>query len=250
MKLELLVQYLEQYLHLATHPDYPDAMNGLQVEGRSEIRHICAAVDASEAAIGEAARRGADLLLVHHGMFWEGLRPVTGRHYRKISRLISAGVGLYSVHLPLDSHPEVGNCALLARRLGIELKGRFGLFQGTEIGWWGVVDTDRETFREVVESAVGGSVRLIPGGNWALRRAGVVTGGGGSLLGQAVAAGLDAYVTGEASHHAFVDATEQGLNVYLAGHYATETIGIKALAEHLAANFGLTCEFIDLPSGL
>jgi dinuclear metal center YbgI/SA1388 family protein len=159
-------------------------------------------------------------------------------------------MGLYSVHLPLDSHPEVGNCALLARRLGIDLKGRFGAFQGTEIGWWGTVDTPREAFGELIERVVGGPVRLIPGGKEHVDRVGVVTGGGGSLLGQAVAAGLDTYVTGEASHHTFLDATEERVNVYLAGHYATETLGVQALAEHLAQSFGLTWEFIDLPSGL
>jgi dinuclear metal center YbgI/SA1388 family protein len=250
MKLESILQYLHSYLELGWHPDYPNAMNGLQVEGKSDVRHICAAVDASESAIEEGVRRGADLLLVHHGMFWEGSRPLTGRRFRKVSRLVSAEMGLYSVHLPLDSHPEVGNCALLARRLGIDLKGRFGAFQGTEIGWWGTVDTPREAFGELIERVVGGPVRLIPGGKEHVDRVGVVTGGGGSLLGQAVAAGLDTYVTGEASHHTFLDATEERVNVYLAGHYATETLGVQALAEHLAQSFGLTWEFIDLPSGL
>jgi dinuclear metal center YbgI/SA1388 family protein len=241
---------MSAYLALDSHPDYPNAMNGLQVEGRGEVRHLCAAVDASEAAIEEAVRRGADLLLVHHGMFWDGSRPLTGRRFRKVSRLVSAGMGLYSVHLPLDSHPEVGNCALLARRLGIDLQGRFGSFQGVEIGWWGTVDTERGAFRKLVEDSVGGPVRLIPGGPERVARVGVVTGGGGSLLGQAVAAGLDGYVTGEASHHTFIDAVEEGLNVYLAGHYATETLGVQALTEHLASSFGLTWDFIDLPSGL
>ena len=250
MELESILQYLNAFLQLDSHPDYPNAMNGLQVEGPREVRHICAAVDASEAAIEEAARRGADLLLVHHGMFWDGARPLTGRRFRKVSRMISAGMGLYSVHLPLDSHPEVGNCALLAQRLGIELKGRFGAFQGTQIGWWGTVEADREAFRAVVEKAVAGPVRLLAGGKPSLSRVGVVTGGGGSLLGEALKTGLDGYVTGEASHHTFVDAAEEGINVYLAGHYATETLGVQALAEHLAVSFGLTWDFVDLPSGM
>ena len=250
MELESLVQYLCDYFSLDSHPDYPTALNGLQVEGKAAVRHICAAVDASEAAIEVAAARGADLLLVHHGMFWDGLRPITGRRYRKVAKLVSAGTSLYSMHLPLDSHPEIGNCALLARRLGIELQGRFGSYQGTEIGWWGTVEADRDAFRERLEGVVNGPVHLIPGGAQEIRRAGVVTGGGGSLLPQAISAGLDTFVTGEAAHHTYVDATEERVNVYLAGHYATETLGVKALAQHLADRFGLTWEFIDLPSGL
>jgi dinuclear metal center YbgI/SA1388 family protein len=225
-------------------------MNGLQVEGRARVRHLCAAVDASELAIEEAVRRKADLLIVHHGMFWEGLEPLTGRRYRKVARLIEGGVGLYSVHLPLDSHPEVGNCVLLARRLGLDLRGRFGSSHGVDLGWWGALDTEREALRRTIESVVGGPVRLIPGGNERIQTVGVVTGGAGSLLGDAVKAGLDAYVTGEGSHHTFVDAMEEGLNLYYAGHYATETFGVQALAQHLATSFGLTWEFIDLPSGL
>lgn len=250
MKLEYLIQYLHGYLNLGTHPDYPTALNGLQVEGRGEVSHICTAVDASQAAIEEAIARNADLLLVHHGMFWEGLRPLTGRRLRKVERLISAGLGLYSVHLPLDSHPDVGNCVLLARQVGIDPKGRFGTYQGTEIGCWGALEADRDSFRQTLEDRVGGPVRLIPGGRQRISTVGVITGGGGSLLDQAVRAGLDAYVTGEASHHVYVDALEEGVNVYLAGHYATETLGVQALAQHLSTKFGLSWDFIDLPSGL
>jgi dinuclear metal center YbgI/SA1388 family protein len=250
LELESIIRYADDYLGVRDHPDYPTALNGLQVEGRSQVRHVCAAVDASERAIEEAIQRNADLLLVHHGMFWEGLKPLTGRRYRKVARLIEGGVGLYSVHLPLDSHPEVGNCALLIRRLGIEPRGRFGAWQGVELGWWGAVDTDRASLADTVGAAVGGPVQVIPGGPDRIRTVGVITGGGGSLLGDAIRAGLDAYVTGEGSHHTFVDATEEGINLFYAGHYATETFGVQALAEHLARSFGLTWEFIDLPSGL
>jgi dinuclear metal center YbgI/SA1388 family protein len=241
---------VDEYLDVRSHPDYPTALNGLQVEGRAEVRHLCAAVDASQMAIEEAVRRGADLLLVHHGMFWEGLKPLTGRRYRKVARLVESGLGLYSAHLPLDSHPEVGNCVLLARRLGIDVRGRFGPWQGVELGWWGALDIDREGLREAVSRAVGGPVQLIAGGRERIRTVGVITGGAGSMLNDAVSAGLDAYVTGEGSHHTFVDANEEGINLYYGGHYATETFGVQALAEHLATSFGLTWEFIDLPSGL
>jgi len=250
MELEALVQYIDRYLGVSEHPDYPTALNGLQVEGRKEVRHLCAAVDASEAAILQAARQGADLLLVHHGMFWEGLRAVTGPRYRKLATLMSAEMALYSVHLPLDSHPEVGNCALLGARLGLEPGGRFAPYKGVDIGWWGTTDADRTAFTGALEVAVGGPVRLIPGGGDRIRTVGIVTGGGGSLIPAAVAAGFDAYVTGEGSHHTFIDAMEAGLNLFYAGHYATETFGVKALAEHLASTFDLSWDFIDLPTGM
>jgi dinuclear metal center YbgI/SA1388 family protein len=251
MKLESVLQYVSEYLGVAAHPDYPTALNGLQVEGRGEVRHLCAAVDASEQAIDEAVRRGADLLVVHHGLFWDGLKPLTGRRFRKVSKLIGAGTGLYSVHLPLDSHAEVGNCALLARGVGLQLEGRFGGYQGTEIGWWGTVPgLSREAFRDAVAKAVGGEVRSIRGGPDVIRRVAVVTGGAGSMLDDAAGGGFDAFVTGEASHHAFIDAHESRINLYLAGHYATETFGVKALCEHLAVRFGLTWDFIDLPTGM
>ena len=250
MELESIIRYADEYLGVRSHPDYATALNGLQVQGRSEVRHVCAAVDASAAAIEEAIKRNADLLVVHHGMFWEGLQPLTGRRYRKVARLIEGGVGLYSVHLPLDSHAELGNCVLLARRLGLDLRGRFGAWQGVELGWWGAIDTDRAALKDLVAGAVGGPVQLIPGGPERIRTVGVITGGGGSMLGDAVRTGLDAYVTGEGSHHTFVDANEERINLYYAGHYATETFGVQALAAHLAASFDLTWEFIDLPSGL
>ncbi len=250
MKLESILQYLDAYLRVSEHADYPNAVNGLQVGGPDAVQRICAAVDASEAAISDAAGKEADLLIVHHGMFWDGLKPATDRRYRKLRCLIEARMGLYSVHLPLDSHSEVGNCALLMRRLGVDLEGRFGHYEDAEIGWWGEIDEDRDEFRDRVEVAVEGPVRLVAGGPQTVRRVGVVTGGGGSLLAEAADAGLDAFVTGEGSHHTFVDAHELGVNVYLAGHYATETFGVRALAGHLAARFGLEWEFLDHPSGL
>src|SRR5690606_13888687 len=128
-----LVEYVDGYLRITGHPDYPTALNGLQVEGRPEVGTVCAAVDASEAAIDAALARGADLLLVHHGLFWDGLRPVTGRRRRKLAKLLGGELSVLSVHLPLDAHAEVGNCVLLARALGIEPAGRFGAYQGTDI---------------------------------------------------------------------------------------------------------------------
>lgn len=249
--LDSILHYLEEVLGTAEHPDYGGAVNGLQVSGPDEVHHLAAAVDASEEVIAAAVDAGADLLLVHHGIFWHGLRPLTGRRYRKVAALIGGHVGLYSAHLPLDSHPEVGNCALLARAVGATLEGRFGAYEGTAIGWWGrVPEMPAEDFCDRVAGAVGGPVQLLRGGDHPVHTVGVVTGGGDAFVGEAARRGLDALLTGEARHHTYGDARELGVHVFLGGHYATETAGVRALGARLAERFGLTWEFLDFPSGL
>lgn len=251
MKLESLLQYLDSYLDVAEHPDYPNALNGLQVAGPQEVGNVAAAVDASEATIQAAAELGADLLIVHHGLFWRGLEPLTGRLFRKVHTLVDANVALYSCHLPLDSHPQVGNCACLARELGIELAGQFGEYQGRAIGWWGTLDpTTPEGLAGSLGDLLDGAVHSIAGGPKRIERVGVVTGGGASFIPEAVAAGLDALVTGEGNHHSHFDAMELGMNVFFGGHYATETFGVRALAAHLEERFDLEWSFIEQPTGL
>ena len=254
MQIESLVQYLDGYLSLPEHPDYPTALNGLQVAGAPDrpVRRLGAAVDASEAVLADAASRDLDLLIVHHGLFWGGLRPVTGRRYRKLNRLLSSGMALYSAHLPLDAHPIVGNCALLCRELSVRVEGRFGAYKGAEIGWWGRLD-EPITPAELVANAsraVGGPARGIGDESVLIDRVGVVTGGGASFLEEAAGCGLQALVTGEGAHHSFADAHELGVHLVLAGHYATETFGVKALCAHLAEKYALEWVFLDHPSGL
>lgn len=252
MKLESILQYIDGYLGVSGHPDYATALNGLQVSGPEEVHRLAAAVDASESVVAEAVAGGADLLLVHHGMFWDGLRPVTGRRFRKLKLLMDHEVALYSVHLPLDGHAEVGNGAILARALGVGELEPFGDYKGASIGWAGAVEahTSRDDLRDRLAATVGGDVHLIPGGPDRIDRVAVVTGGGGSFTEAAAQAGVDALVTGEGSHHTHVDAMELGVNVYFGGHYATETFGVKALAAHLADRFGLEWSFIHQPTGL
>jgi dinuclear metal center YbgI/SA1388 family protein len=255
VELESVLQYLDEYLGVADHPDYPTALNGLQVQGPDRVEHVCVAVDASEETIRAAAAAEADLLLVHHGLFWSGLRRLTGRRFRKVAALVRGEVGLYSVHLPLDAHPDVGNCALLARALGLEASERFGEYEGAPIGWCGSwADGEGARARSELEGrlaeVVDGPVRLLAGGPPRVERVGVVTGGGGSFIEDAARAGLDTLVTGEGSHHTYVDAMELGVNVLYGGHYATETFGVRALADHLAGRFGLRWTFLDFPSGL
>lgn len=242
--------YLDQYLRIESTPDYAEAVNGLQVENSGAVRRLAAAVDASLASIRSAVQEGADLLLVHHGLFWDGNQPVTGRRYRRLKVLLEHDVALYSAHLPLDVHPEVGNNAVLARALGMEPRGTFGDFKGQPVGVWGELEIGREALAARLDELLGGRVKLVPGGPERLRRVGVLTGGGGSMTGDAAAAGLDALVTGEGAHHNFFDASEGGINLYLGGHYATETWGVRALAEHLQERFGLSWVFLDHPTGL
>ncbi|MFO7894469.1 MAG: Nif3-like dinuclear metal center hexameric protein [Longimicrobiales bacterium] len=252
MSVELndLVEYLDGYLRVDEVPDFPNALNGLQVEGSGPVERVVVAVDATAASIEAAVEAGADLLLVHHGLFWDGNRPVTGRRYRRLSALLEAGVGLYAAHLPLDAHEEVGNNVVLARELGLTVEGRFGEYEGTALGVWGALPLKRETLTARLDAVLDGPVKLIAGGPDVVERVGVLTGGGGSFVGAALEAGLDALVTGEGSHHTYFDAQEGGLNLYYGGHYATETWGVKALGRHLAERFDLEWSFLDLPTGL
>jgi len=246
-----LIRYLDDFLRVSQVPDYPNALNGLQVDsGRAKVRRIGVAVDAAQRTIGAAVREGVELLIVHHGLFWDGNRPVTERRYRRLKALLDADLPLYSAHLPLDVHPDVGNNAVLARELGVELRGAFGEYRGCPVGVWGELEIRREALCARLDALLGGRVKMVPGGPEVVRTVAVVTGGAGGETAAASAAGYDAYVTGEGAHHNFFDAEEGGVNLFLGGHYATETFGVRALAHHLEERFGLEWVFIDHPTGL
>lgn len=250
LELKELTSYLDELLDIGGVPDYPNALNGLQVAGERRVSKVAVAVDATGASIGAAVQSGADVLLVHHGLFWNGNQPVTGRRYRRLRALLESGMALYSAHLPLDVHPEVGNNVVLAGRLGVKVEGTFGEYKGTPVGVRGKLELSREALCARLDDLLGVRVKMIPGGAERVRSVGVVTGGGGSFVPAALDAGLDALVTGEGSHHTYFDAMEGGLNLYYGGHYATETWGVKALGSHLADRFGVEWEFIDFPTGL
>lgn len=245
-----VVKRLDEYLAIGTVPDDANALNGLQVDNGGRVSRVAVAVDASLRTIEEASRRGCDLLVVHHGLFWDGNQPVTGRRYRRLKRLLEAGVALYSAHLPLDVHPEVGNNAVLARELGIEVEGTFGDYRGIAVGVHGRTDLKREVLAARLDDVLGCRVHMMPYGPEVVKRVGVLTGGGGGMIRDALSAGLDAYITGEGAHHTHFDAEEGGINVFYGGHYATETWGVRALGAWLEAEFGLPWEFIDHPTGL
>lgn len=252
MDIRELVSYLDDYLRISEIKDFPGAMNGLQVECGRDIRHIAVAVDASIETISRAIDAGADLLLVHHGLFWGGPHSITGRQYRRIRPLIASDMGLYSAHLPLDAHPEVGNNAVIARELHLEDVRPFGAYQGTPLGVAGALPqaVSSQEFKGRLRELLGGDVRLIPGGPEMIRTVGVISGGSAGSIGEAAAVGLDAFLTGEGNHHSFFDAMEEGINVFFGGHYATETWGVRALAQHLEGRFGIKHTFIDAPTGL
>ena len=243
-----ITTWLDGQLRIADVPDYPGALNGLQVECDVPIRRLVAAVDASLATIRDA--RSGDLLLTHHGLFWDGSAPIAGRRYRRVKALLDAGAGLYSAHIPLDLHPEIGNNVLLAKALGVPVDGWFGRFQGVPIGVHGALATDRAALTARVGALLGAVPKLLPGGPERVARVGIVTGAAGGMIAEAKDAGCDTFITGEGSHHTYFDAMEVGVNVLYAGHYATETFGVKALAGRTARQFDLPWEFHDHPTGL
>ncbi|MFC7339046.1 Nif3-like dinuclear metal center hexameric protein [Haloferula chungangensis] len=245
-----IVAFLDRELKISEIPDYSGAMNGLQLENGGEVSRIVAAVDASLPVVEKAIAANAQLLLVHHGMFWQGTQAVTGAFYRKLKLAMDAGLAIYSAHLPLDVHPVWGNNACLIRALGITETKPFLDWKGLPLGLQGKVDLAREDLLKLVEHAVGAPVHHCPGGPERVRSVGVVTGGAGSEVAQAAAAGVDTFVTGEGPHWSYPLAEELGLNVVFGGHYATETFGVKALAGALAERFGLDWEFADHPTGL
>ena len=202
--------YLDSYLRIREVPDDSNALNGLQVENRGVVARVVGAVDASQATIDgitTARESGPALLLVHHGLFWDGSRPLTGRRYRRICGLLDRDAALYSAHIPLDAHPEVGNNAVLARRLGLIDTEPFGNHKGVLIGAVGrapATSRTREALRSVIAATLSideSDIRLIPGGPRQVTRVGVITGGAGSAIGQARDAGCDTFITGEGAAH-------------------------------------------------
>jgi dinuclear metal center YbgI/SA1388 family protein len=246
MKLEEVVKYQNDLLRVAEFDDYPNALNGLQLENSGIVTKVAAAVDACEAVLRMAVEAGADLLIVHHGLFWSGLQTVTGAHYRKLKFATENNLAVYSVHLPLDAHPRCGNNVLLCNALGLpEPRQPF-----LEIGLQVEAQIDRANLHRRIEPAVGGNVHLAPGGPAVTRRIGVVTGGAGGAIFKAAAAGVDTFITGEGPHWSFTAAEELHVNIFYAGHYATETFGVQELAKSLEVEFGLPWEFLPHPTGL
>ncbi len=244
MERDELLRYLDATLETARFRDY--CPNGLQVEGRAEVRRIVAGVTASQALLEAAIARSADAILVHHGWFWKGEDGrITGLRRRRIGTLLTHDINLFAYHLPLDAHPGLGNNAQLAQRLGWIAEGRFG---EQDIAWHGSVaaPTTAGALAASLAAALGRPPQMIGDLNRPVCRIGWCSGGAQGYFEQAIALGLDAYVSGEISEQTVHLARESGVAYLAAGHHATERYGVQAVAEHLAGRFGLQCEFVDI----
>ena len=245
-----LVEYCRDLLRVAEIEDWPNALNGLQLENSGAVTRIGAAVDASTRTIDAAIERGIDFLIVHHGLFWPGLQPITGGRRRMLERALKHDLALYSSHLPLDIHSVLGNNAQLAKSLGFENTEPFFEQKEQCVGLRMKAQVSRTELARRLEHSLGGPVRMFPAGPEQVQRIGLITGGAGSEIYAVAGEGIDTFITGEAPHWAAVAAEELGINLLLGGHYATETFGVKALAAHLSDRFDLPWEFIDYPTGL
>jgi dinuclear metal center YbgI/SA1388 family protein len=251
-----IASHLDELLKTAEIPDYSNALNGIQVETDAEITKVAAAVDARERTITSAIEAGANLLVVHHGMFWGGLQPLRGPNLRRVRSLITSNLALYSSHLPLDAHPELGNNVLLARELGLEPSSGFARFKTIDIGVAGESDVPTTQLIERADALArlhGGSARHTTNDDSRItRRWAICTGAGASrdTLDEAAARGIDTLIVGEGPHWTAVDAEELGITVIYAGHYATETLGVRALAEYVSHRYGIPWTFIEAPTTL
>lgn len=250
--LSSVVSYTDKFLRHPGFPDYSGAWNGLQLENSGHVGKIGAAVDACETVIAEAVGRGISLLLVHHGLMWEQHSfAFTGARFRKLKIAMNGDLAIYSSHLPLDAHPVVGNAAQLAKAIGLRKIEPFFPHKGEAIGVRGELSISRDDLVERVgKSTRGERITVCAGGPAKVKKIGIVTGGAGSEVAEAARSGVDTFITGEGPHWSYTAAEELALNVLYAGHYATETFGVRALADHLAKKFKVGWEFIDHPTGL
>jgi dinuclear metal center YbgI/SA1388 family protein len=248
--LSAIVGHCDRVLRTAETGDYPGAVNGLQMENSGTVTKIAAAVDASLATILLAVAAKADLLIVHHGLFWSPSHPWTGKKHDLIRLLMENNLAVYSSHLPLDAHPKLGNNAQLCSALGLKNPRPFFFSHGQNIGLLVRQSVSRLEIARRLARATGVESKVIPGGKETCRCIGVVTGGAGGELKQAAAEGADTFITGEGPHWTFALAEELGMNVFYGGHYATETFGVKALASMLSEKFKVPWEFLDHPTGL
>jgi dinuclear metal center YbgI/SA1388 family protein len=255
--LDRIVTWLDDILQTDTIPDYPGALNGLQLVNRGTVRKVAAAVDFSTRSVAAAIAEGANLLIVHHGMFWAGARPIVGRRYSRLVELMEADVAVYSSHLPLDRHPQLGNNVLLAKTLGLEPSGEFARFKDIFVGVQGTSDVPTrfliDRARTFSRSYGGDTIATLEGGDDRVtRRWAICTGAGASAetLDEAATDGIDTLIVGEGPHWTAVDAADRGLVIIYVGHYASETLGVYALAAEVAKQFDVTWAKISTPTGL
>ena len=251
-----IAERLDTLLRTTEIPDYAGAVNGLQFANRREVTRVATAVDFSARTVHAAVAASAHMLLIHHGMFWGGIHPITGIVYDCYAALVANDIAVYASHLPLDMHPELGNNALLARRLDLVPTSRFARYKTVDVGLSGVADVSTA---QLVEKAndlareAGGRVTVTSfPREHRTRRWAVCTGAGADsdTIREASLRGIDTLIVGEGPHHTAVQARDLGIVVIYAGHYATETLGVRALGDVVATEFGIESTFLDLPTGL
>ena len=248
-KLDDLVSYCDQRTRRAAFKDFPGACNGLQVANDGRVTKIGAAVDAGLVPFEKAVESGVDFLIVHHGLFWGGVQPLTGPVYGRFAALVRGNCAVYSSHLPLDAHEEIGNNVLLARQLGLKPRRPFLFHESEAIGWIAPNKLKRAQLQARLEELYP-RVVTIDCGAAAPRQVAFCSGSGNSAVPQLAAAGVDTLITGELREEWFNYAQEHRLNLICCGHYATEMHGVKALAAELARKFRLQWEFIETDNPL
>jgi dinuclear metal center YbgI/SA1388 family protein len=250
-KLTTIAERLDAELRLAEIPDFPGACNGLQMANRSgKVRKVAVAVDACLASMQMAVEAGADLLLVHHGMFWNGQQMLIGAAFEKLRTALDGGLAVYSAHLPLDVHPTMGNNVLLGQACGLSGGEPIVEWKGIHLGLRYEAEVSRADLANRFSAALdAGRVHVCAGGPEICRRVVLVTGGAGAEVGK-LSGIADTFLTGEGPHWSYTLAEELGINVFYGGHYATETFGVKALGAWLEREFGLAWIFLDHPTGL
>lgn len=248
-ELHAIVKFLDDELRTAEIRDYPGALNGLQLENNGRVNRVISAVDASLGVIQEAAKTGG-LLLVHHGLFWQGARNITGPYYRKLRAAIDGNLAVYASHLPLDFHPEIGNNILLGRAIGLTSIRPILPKDGFPTAVAGEWSGSRNELQRAIEHAVGRPIGICGCGSESPRNVAVMTGGAGSEVAKIDELGIDTFVTGEGPHWSFIEAEERQMNVFYAGHYATETFGVRSLGELVARRFDIPSVFLERSGGL
>jgi len=245
-----IVDYTNDFLRIREIGDWDNALNGLQIENSGDVTKIGASVDVSTRVLAAAAKQNVDLVIVHHGLFWQGLQPVTGALHRQLELAFENNIALYSAHLPLDLHPEVGNNAQLAAALGLTSIQPFFEEKSQLVGVKARVSLPRDEVDRRLQKALTGPVKAFMFGPRKTGTIGIITGGAGSEIYKIAQEGIDTFITGEAPHWAAVAADELRMNFLLGGHYATEVFGVKALAAHLSKRFKIPWAFIDCPTGM
>ncbi|MEW6095838.1 MAG: Nif3-like dinuclear metal center hexameric protein [bacterium] len=248
--LNQICQFLDAELNIAQIKD--ESINGLQVEGKENIKKIICAVDASLETFCEAKKQNADMVIVHHGLLWDKLQPLTGVLYKRLEVLFKNDISLYTAHLPLDLHPEFGNNTQLMNLFAIKIKEPFGEYHGLSIGYVGKLhkEIDLLSVKHKLEEKLNTTCRLLNFGKQKVKTIAIVSGGGSDAIREAIEKEVDLFITGESKLFTYHLAKESKINIIFAGHYATETLGVKTLAEVLSKKFQIECNFVDIPIGL